>query len=262
MNRIMALIISTCFILPTTSWALNIEKRWGDAKDTMDDEVYMDHRITLYCGCEYISKNNNSGGGSMTAESCQITNKPGPSQSSVRIEWEHIVPASLMPARNFSCWTNKNQHEECDGSGRNCCEKISFTAQSMIFDLHNVAPSYGEINQYRKNGRYGIVENPDDQWEGCDIKDTGETQNGASHLFEPADCNKGDVARVWLYMHERHGVIISDEELAMFNEWSANDPVSPWEKTRHDRIAAIQGNVNPFVADKEPNASGSCLWEQ
>lgn len=132
----------------------------------------------------------------------------------------------------------------------------------MIYDLHNLAPSVGQINQYRKNGRYGKVSSPDDTWGDCPIKDMGGLAIGPEHLFEPADCTKGDVARIWLYMHQIHGVLISDEELIMFHEWSELDPVSEWEKTRHDRIAEIQGIENPFVDGIAPQAAGACEWEE
>ena len=82
----------------------------------------------------------------------------------------------------------------------------------MIFDLHNLAPSVGQVNQYRKNGRYGDV--PDNStfetWPGCDVRDQGGTSVGRFHLFEPADCTKGDLARVWFYMHHEHGLGIPD----------------------------------------------------
>jgi deoxyribonuclease-1 len=58
-----------------------------------------------------------------------------------------------------------------------------------------------------------------------------------------------------------HGVSIPDTELAMFRAWSIQDPVSPWEKTRHDRIKAVQGNANPFVDGITPDNSGECSWE-
>jgi deoxyribonuclease-1 len=62
-------------------------------------------------------------------------------------------------------------------------------------------------------------------------------------------------------MHERYGVRMSDEELAMFEAWAAADPVSPWELERNNRIAAVQLNHNPFVAGHTPDADGACDWE-
>ena len=75
------------------------------------------------------------------------------------------------------------------------------------------------------------------------------------------DCHKGDVARVWFYMAERYGVVISPPEHLMFEKWSKEDPVSPWEAERERRIAEISGMPNRFVKDVAPEESGRCPWE-
>lgn len=74
----------------------------------------------------------------------------------------------------------------------------------------------------------------------CQVEDVKGT-------FEPSDVQKGDVARVWLYMQWKHGVAISEYEMEMFIEWDRQDPVSDWELERNERIKAIQGNGNPWV---------------
>ena len=51
------------------------------------------------------------------------------------IQWEHIVPASPMPARAFDCWAL---------GGREKCEREDPRAQGMLFDLHNLAPLTGD----------------------------------------------------------------------------------------------------------------------
>src|SRR5688572_29014194 len=56
-------------------------------------------------------------------------------------------PASLMPARQFLCWAG-------EGGGRERCEEIDPRAQAMIFDLHNLAPSIGQVNALRGDDRY------------------------------------------------------------------------------------------------------------
>jgi len=63
--------------------------------------------------------------------------------------------------------------------------------------------------------------------------------NNPDGLFEPPDCKKGDIAKVWFYMRLTHGVQIDKDDEAMFERWSKNDPVSPWEQIRSKRIANI-----------------------
>ena len=48
---------------------IDIPSSWSTAKNRADDKVYGDHKITIYCGCEYNSDNDSDGSGKMTAES-------------------------------------------------------------------------------------------------------------------------------------------------------------------------------------------------
>ena len=136
----------------------------------------------------------------------------------------------------------------------------------MIFDLHNLAPSIGQVNAYRLHDRYGIVgDNPEEdgvleEWPGCDARHL-RTKKTKDHRFEPPDCVKGDVARVWFYMHDQHGVLIPDAEWNMLVDWSDNDPVSAWELERDSRIEAKQGNGNPYVTGQDADPDGACEWD-
>ena len=204
---------------------------WSAAKNAADDQVYYDHRQTLYCGCPYESHADNDGSGDIALDQCNYASPAKHSHRAGRVEWEHIVPVSLMPVRQFECWKQ---------GGREECEKNDPSAQRMIFDLHNIAPSIGQVNAFRSNDRYGIIDNENRDFGGCEIED----ENG---LFEPADDTRGDVARVWLYMVKQHHVLVTEDEWQMFLHWHFDDPVSSWEKTRNTRIREIQGNGNPYV---------------
>ena len=125
-----------------------------------------------------------------------------------------------MPARQFDCWVLGN---------REACECEDSRAQGMLFDLHNLAPSIGQVNVLRSNERYMEIPGGPNGFGACPIQD----QQGA---FEPPDCLKGDLARGWLYMSLRHGVTITPDERDMFERWSTDDPVSPWESQREKRV--------------------------
>jgi deoxyribonuclease I len=62
-------------------------------------------------------------------------------------------------------------------------------------------------------------------------------------------------------MHDTHGVRIPDDEWEMFVEWSENDPISPWEAEREERIFAVTGNRNHYVYVGGVDDAGSCEWE-
>ncbi len=47
----------------------------------------------------------------------------------------------------------------------------------------------------------------------------------------------------------------------MFEEWSENDPVSPWESEREDRIFKHIFVLNPFVRLEDVDPAGACPWE-
>lgn len=218
---------------------------WKKAKNAADDLVYHDHRRSFYCGCITTSDNDNDGSGSVSLNECGYS---GPSQYAGvarRIDWEHIVPASLMPARLFQCWRN---------DGRDHCERVDSRAKAMLFDLHNLAPAIAQVNRLRSADRYADLPKKTSDFGKCEIEDT-------RGFFEPPDCHKGDVARVWFYMADRYGVVIPPPEQIMFEKWSTMDPVSPWEAERERRIAEISGVSNRFVRGRTPEERGQCPWE-
>ena len=218
---------------------------WRRAKNIADDVIYDGHDRTLYCGCIFTSHEDDNGSGDVSHTDCGYEEPDTHRARADRVEWEHIVPASLMPARQFDCWRM---------AGRENCERVDPRAQAMIFDLHNLAPSVGQVNALRSNDRYTELAGDTTDFGDCQAQD----QSGA---FEPPDCLKGDVARVWLYMSFRHGVEISDPERDMFERWSEDDPVSEWERDREQRIFDRTFVSNPWVHGVSPDDDGECSWE-
>jgi len=139
-------LLSCTSLAETYNWASS----WAAAKNTLDDQVYFDNRTTLYCGCAYTSKNNSSGSGSIDTGKCGLEVAPKKKGSAKRIEWEHIVPASLMPQAKFYCWQGESEIKQC-GFGkeknRECCSEVSPIAKIMNYDLYSLAPSVGQLNQ-------------------------------------------------------------------------------------------------------------------
>ena len=184
--------------------AQTVQNSCNATKNASADNIYHDNDRTLYCGCTYESHDDSDGAGDVDMADCGMEALPLYANRTDRIEWEHIVPASLVPARQMSCWENPEQFDDCVSEsgnvkdGRSCCEKVSQVARNMIFDLHNLAPAIGQVNAYRLNDRYGVVaEDPSpEQWPGCDAQHF-RAASESDHRFEPGGCTKGDVARVW-----------------------------------------------------------------
>jgi len=268
--KLLAPRILVAIVLAAPSLAHDVATSWNSTKNTVDDTIYGDNKVSFYCGCDYSSLGNASGSGTVDMGECGMEALPLYAGDADEIQYEHIVPSSLMPARQMACYLKPERFAACVTSsgnvkdGRDCCEDIDgATAQLMMFDLHNLAPSIGQVNQYRGNDRYGEIDDEDDHretWVGCAAEHVREA-HVLEHRFEPADCTKGDVARIWMYMAQQHGLAIPDDEWAMFQRWSDDDPVSPWEPERDRRIGDEQGNRNPFVEGVTPEASGACDWE-
>ena len=216
---------------------ITVAGSWGTTKKWARDIICKDRFTTFYCGCAYTPSGGS--GGVIDATGCEYDGSDDKhSARAARLEWEHVVPASLMPARSFPCWNEGLP--ECNKSGRACCEKRDLNARVQIFDLHNLVPSVGQPNALRSNKRYGIIEGEVFELGECDFEWT-------TDLTEPDKDMRGDAARVWLYFVTRHGLQLQEGELAMYLQWSNADPPDEWEFTRNDRIREKQGNGNPYV---------------
>jgi deoxyribonuclease I len=207
------------------------------AATRMVEQVYSGHKKTLYCGCRYSGKK-------VSLTSCGYKPSGSYANRSRTIEYEHIVPASLM-AGHLPCWRK---------GGRKFCETKDKEGQARIFDPHNLAPEVGEINALRSNDLYRDLPSNTSDFGKCPIEDT-------RSAFEPPDCAKGDLARVWFYVGERYGLKLKSSQWKMFEQWSAMDPVSPWEAERERRVAHLTGVPNHFVRELPVSNRGSCPWD-
>ncbi|WP_310395331.1 endonuclease [Hymenobacter sp.] len=75
--------------------------------------------------------------------------------------------------------------------------------------------------------------------------------------FEPREDHKGNLARAAFYFYTMHanenfdagkGVITALADLATLYRWHLADPVDAREIERNNRVAASQGNFNPYIA--------------
>ncbi|MGK0366897.1 MAG: deoxyribonuclease-1, partial [Thermoproteota archaeon] len=163
-----------------------------------------------------------------------------------RLEWEHIVPAHAF-GQSFSEW--RDGHEKCKNrkksyKGRRCAHKVSKKFKFMEADMYNLFPSVGSINATRSNYSMAVItEKAGKKFGKCDVKIL-------NRKIEPPNHVKGDIARVYLYMDQAypgHG-IISNKNSKLFASWNLIDPIDDAECNRVEKIASIQGNINPFVS--------------
>lgn len=121
-----------------------------------------------------------------------------------------------------------------------------FNKETQKTDLHHLFPTFSRINSERGNLPFAEV-NAERELS-CDESHRGHpTQGGNGTYFEPPDTHKGNVARAMFYFSIRYQISIDPVQEYYLRIWHKEDPVDSTEKTRHDRIAKLQGNRNPFI---------------
>ncbi len=223
------------------SFSLNAApSSFTDAKVLSKTKVYFDQHNqgegTLYCGCqwEWVGKS----GGQVDLASCGYQVRKQQSRAQ-RIEWEHIVPAWVF-GHQRQCWQN---------GGRKNCVSTDETFRQMEADMYNLAPSIGEVNGDRSNFSFAqLAANVSYPYGMCrsrvDFKEK---------VFEPRDEVKGQVARVYFYMHDRYNLSMSRQQQQLLMAWNNQYPVNQWETLRDERIAKVMGHHNGFV-------TGDKIW--
>ncbi len=217
---------------------------FSSAKQIARNVIYHNHKKTLYCDCDFTDATSRSGG-VIVPDHCKVSARKSQSRSK-RLEWEHVVPISAI-GQGLSCW--KEGHADCitrSGNtykGRRCCSKVDPSFKHAEGDLHNLAPSVGELNGDRSNHPYGLVEGEPRLYGACDFEVAGTPK-----IAEPPEHVKGNVARVSFYMRDLYDFELSPGQEKLFKAWSLADPVDDWECERDRRISSAQGNINPHVS--------------
>lgn len=201
-------------------------------------QLHADRPLTFYCGCEYDKQ------GNIDLASCGYVIQKDQKRA-LRLEWEHIVPVSLW-GRKFQCWHEAvccNNEGECS-RGRNCCSQINPEFAKMEADLHNLVPEIGELNAIRSNFSFAILPNKKaGQFGICEMK-----VDASSQRAEPPAAVRGIVARAYLYMAETYNIALSPGQKQLYQSWNTTFPPTEWEILWDKRVARIQGNYNPYIA--------------
>jgi deoxyribonuclease-1 len=203
------------------------------------NRLYRDHRVTLYCHCEYDRHRR------IQPRSCGYVPRHR-ARRAARVEWEHLVAAYEFGAQR-ACWRQKPCSDSRGRSygGRRCCRELDPEFRRMEADLQNLSPEIGELNADRNNFEFGEVEGEAREYGACDFE-----VDRRGHVAEAALDVRGDIARAYLYMHETYGpaaLPLSPASLERFRAWHRADPPTAWERERDARISAIQGVGNPWL---------------
>jgi len=228
-NPLAALFV--CVLLLSTSvFAAPIS--FEAAKSQARQQVYHDRNQhgTFYCGCSWEWAGRS--GGRVDLRSCGYEIRAQENRA-VRIEWEHIVPASLFGQQRL-CWQQ---------GGRKHCKETDPVFNQMEADLHNLTPAIGEVNADRSNYRFGLLHDTPYQHGRCDFK-----VDFPGRVAQPREEIRGQIARTYFYMHDRYDMRMSEQQQRLMLAWDAQFPTTEWERERNRRIARLMGHPNEFVS--------------
>jgi deoxyribonuclease I len=112
-----------------------------------------------------------------------------------------------------------------------------------VSDLHHLYPTDTEANGKRSNYPFGVPTTVTWSKDGSEL---GRDAEGRI-VFRPPAEHRGDVARAMFWIATAYNLDIPAYEEAVLRQWHDEDPVSQAERTRHDEIAEVQHDQNPFV---------------
>ncbi|PAU87819.1 deoxyribonuclease I [Pseudomonas sp. WN033] len=222
--------LAACLVFAVTSIQA-APNSFEAAKVMARQQVYHDRTTegTFYCGCRWQWTGRS--GGRVDLDSCGYQVR-AQDQRAQRIEWEHIVPASLF-GQQRQCWQQ---------GGRGNCSRTDPLFNIMEADLHNLTPAIGEVNADRSNYRFAMLPDTPYRHGACPFK-VEFNQRAA----EPRDEVKGMIARTYFYMHDRYNLRLSDQQERLLMAWDNRHAPSSWELERNQRISRLMGHANPFV---------------
>ncbi|KKJ75229.1 hypothetical protein WH95_19620 [Kiloniella litopenaei] len=220
-----------------TSEALTFRKAKKEAV-----KIYKGHEVAFYSGCSYSYKEKKL---VPNAASCgytprnPITKKGKINPRTVRIEWEHVMPAWVF-GHQRKCW---QQDLNGDGTkdGRKGCKNDPVFAQ-MEGDLNNLVPAIGELNGDRSNYSFSMLPGEPRVYGKPDFE-----VDFKHRKVEPRKEVRGDIARIYFYMADRYKLRLSKQDKQLFTAWAKQDPVSDWEREKNSAVMKVQGNGNPFI---------------
>lgn len=235
MNKRYFIVLIVGWILAYGQFLNAAVKNYTEAKNTAR-QIWQEHRETFYCSCAYDKH------GYINYSSCDF--KPKNDRKDRYITWEHVVPVSWF-GRDLPCWKGEGCVSK-NGKilkGRNCCRKKDKKFRQMEADLYNLVPEINELNRVRRNYRFvSDIKYPTQAFTGCEmvVDDINERVVAPLHT-------RGKIARTYLYMSKKYGIVLSDEDRKQFEEWDKQYVPDAWEKRWNQQVRDVQGSRNEFI---------------
>ena len=189
---------------------------------------------TFYCGCDFSPES-----GRVWLDRCDLKSD---SSRATQLEWEHIVPASLLGHRN---WKTAEFAAQCVRSKdqSHCIAQLRRTNNRALSSPYNLVPSSGAVNLARGN-REMVELAPGAQGHTlCSLNLSTSRQS-----VEPIGPLKGRVARTYLSASQAfpEQKLLSVEAKQRFEAWSQKYPASDAECRWAEKIEQETCLSNPF----------------
>jgi endonuclease I len=186
--------------------------------------IYVGVEPDFYCGCDLDFDAERIPKLKVVEGSCD-PGGPSYANRAPNGEWEHVVPASWIASA-----------EGC--SSRKECSTAGYKAATS--DPFGLVPANGRLNAVRDDNDYAdLDDNSEVSEEGaCDFK-VVRYANGT--YVDPPGRVEGDLARITLYLLDRHGYAVDPDYVELMKKWSAEDPI---DATERRRIRSIKALVN------------------
>ena len=187
---------------------------------------------------------------------------------------------SVSGTWDSSVWNR--EHVWCQSLSGGMYTDIADSDRGAGADIHHIRPLIDNINSSRNDNVYGEVANRNSYKKYYDLSIDSAASSVTSGtlfgyinggVFEPRDSDKGDVARILMYMYMHYSKEVSANSSHsyagslsitsitsastssaawdMLVDWSNSDPVSTVESNRNNYCAGVTGVRNPFVDHPE-----------
>lgn len=114
----------------------------------------------------------------------------------------------------------------------------------IVSDLHNYYPALARVELVRRNAQFAdLADDVPSKFADIDCE-----MKTSFQLVEPRDEAKGNIARAIFYMNVEYDLPIVGL-IPMYKAWHRMDPPDADEKSRNDKIEALQGTRNRFIDD-------------
>lgn len=198
--------------------------------------IYVHHTETFTCSCLYQPSPRSASGVIAHEQGCSYAPRENAALGA-RIRWTHVMPPFEM-TRTPSCFLGDGAclaRREPDPAHPHLAE--------MLADMNNIVPEIAEIAEDRAAAPLvtRVLQKLPRPYGGCEA----ELEPGVGMRPEPS--RRGDVARIYLYMHDVWGVPLDPDDLVRLRRWHEEDPPDAWERRKNEAVARLQGRGNPWI---------------